>query len=155
MLIDVFPEIELKEESYKALESPPTSHFSPLTSHLSPLTSHLSPLSIRLSPLTSQESYKGLKVQVERVPFNDEAYDMSLFKLRDQNANLYDAEPGQARVMARLAKAYSHTALHGPTRLARLARHARSLHAACARHAHWPFSTAQAAGTGHQTSLTY
>ena len=103
MLIDVFPEIELKEESYKALESPPTSHFSPLTSHLSPLTSHLSPLSIRLSPLTSQESYKGLKVQVERVPFNDEAYDMSLFKLRDQNANLYDAEPGQARMIARLA----------------------------------------------------
>ena len=55
-------------------------------------------------------------MQVERVPFNDEAYDMSLFKLRDQNANLYDAEPGQARIIARLAKAYSHTALHGPTR---------------------------------------
>ena len=68
MLLDVFPEIELKEESYK-----------------------------------------GLKVQVERVPFNDEAYDMSLFKLRDQNANLYDAEPGQARVIARLAT-------HGPAR---------------------------------------
>ena len=31
-----------------------------------------------------QEMYKGLKVEVERVPFNDEAYDMSLFKLRDQ-----------------------------------------------------------------------
>ena len=57
MLLDVFPEIELKEESYK-----------------------------------------GLKVQVERVPFNDEAYDMSLFKLRDQNANLYDAEIGQVRM---------------------------------------------------------
>ena len=55
VLLDVFPEIELKEESYK-----------------------------------------GLKVQVERVPFNDEAYDMSLFKLRDQNANLYDAETGRA-----------------------------------------------------------
>lgn len=61
VLIDVFPEIELKEETYK-----------------------------------------GLKVQVERVPFNDEAYDMSLFKLRDQNANLYDAEPGQVRMHARL-----------------------------------------------------
>ena len=43
----------------------------------------------------TEEMYKGLKVEVERVPFNEEAYDMSLFKLRDQNANLYDAEEGK------------------------------------------------------------
>ena len=131
MLIDVFPEIELKEESYKALESPPTSHLSPLTSHLSPLTSHLSPFASHLS----QESYKGLKVQVERVPFNDEAYDMSLFKLRDQNANLYDAEPGQARVIARLAtltrRTRPHTASTASTASTACTQPARGMRTAC------------------------
>ena len=43
-----------------------------------------------------EEAYKGLKVQVERVPFNEEAYESSLAKLREQNANLYDAPDGQA-----------------------------------------------------------
>ena len=43
-----------------------------------------------------EEDYKGLKVEVERVPFNDEAYEASLLKLRDQNANLYDAPEGAA-----------------------------------------------------------
>lgn len=45
-------------------------------------------------PLTEAD-YKGLKVQVERVPFNDEAYDMSLLKLRDQHPNLSDAPAGE------------------------------------------------------------
>ena len=49
----------------------------------------------------TEEMYKGLKVEVERVPFNEEAYDMSLFKLRDQNANLYDAEEGKIAEIGR------------------------------------------------------
>jgi len=52
--------------------------------------------------------YKGLDVKVQRVPFNDEAYDEALFKLRDQNANLFDAEEGAAankgdQIMANMA----------------------------------------------------
>lgn len=42
-------------------------------------------------PLT-KEMYTGLKVQVERVPFNQEAYDKSLLKLRDQYADLQDSD---------------------------------------------------------------
>eukprot|EP00967_Tisochrysis_lutea_P073365 scaffold98222_cov28-Tisochrysis_lutea.AAC.1 len=42
-------------------------------------------------PITA-ESYTGLKVQVERVPFNQEAYDTAILKLRDQYADLQDAE---------------------------------------------------------------
>ena len=41
-----------------------------------------------------EADYTGLKVSVEEVPFNQEAYDRALAKLRDQHATLVDAEEG-------------------------------------------------------------
>ena len=41
-----------------------------------------------------EDDYKGLKCKAQRVPFNQEAYDEALFKLRDQHANVYDAPDG-------------------------------------------------------------
>jgi len=42
------------------------------------------------------EVYQGLTVEVERIPFNQEAYDNSIRKLRKQHADLIDAEEGAA-----------------------------------------------------------
>jgi len=44
-------------------------------------------------PLTP-EMYTGLHVEVEKVPFNQEAYDTALNKLRDQHADVVEAEEG-------------------------------------------------------------
>ena len=38
--------------------------------------------------------YTGLEASVERVPFNQDAYDAALLKLRDQHADLVEADDG-------------------------------------------------------------
>jgi trigger factor len=44
----------------------------------------------------SADLYTGLKVEVEAVPFNQDAYDAAILKLRDQHADLQEAEEGAA-----------------------------------------------------------
>jgi len=44
----------------------------------------------------NESTYTGLEVEVEEVPFNQDAYDAALRKLRDQHADLVDKEPGSA-----------------------------------------------------------
>eukprot|EP00966_Prymnesium_polylepis_P163469 3778568-Prymnesium_polylepis.1 len=47
----------------------------------------------------AEDQYTGLQVSVEEVPFNQEAYDKALNKLRDQHADLIDAEEGAEAAM--------------------------------------------------------